>query len=848
MEEKLINRRFTPDKRFVHLGATDIDLAKLVRDPRPEEVEDSLREAIKEDWSEIRYLEWGTKLYPFAEASECRVQDRYLIDTYPPLYTNPRDICNDCLLGPCSLKKEKGKCGLGWEAYQAKLSLRIACKGAQSAMVDSRELLEYALREFGRDKEVTYGEVRHDISDHARMIGEFTGIYATKLWHLERALSYAESQLNKLLLASYTASGVVSDFENMTFHAGTTLLVAQEVAEMIKVACLGIRCAGSHGKLEMKFWPPANILGGLGNVDRDKPVIAFVGDNFLPAWTTINYLKENELTEQIEICGIGSVGDDAARYYDRTRIITTMGNASRAIRVGFADLIVASTGCIPLDILGLAKKVESKVIWVSSQGIGGLEDRTDDPIDEIVNDLVGETDVVWCRDVDKVGEIAVRVVKEVKQKRKGDYFISEDEAKDVTGRCREDCDLCFNACSYALPVGKAIRKVKEDGFAALEDVEKGCVLCGKCEETCPENIPILDLMIPISAKWMSEDKFKTRFGRGTVPNDEVIRSAFTLMNSPGFCWVLSCGGSRKITEEVSWIAHELLSCNCVVSIAGCGGAEVARYFYEEGKYLFEKYDGEFVPKNVVFTGSCSCMTILAETSGHWSRVGVHISLYANFNEVAEVSYRLLSAPVILWGVTPERMYTVASAFARYGQQIIVGPVSGFEWKRYLLGNQYDRSKWMVWDTADGKRVETEPVQEHLIIPVETKEEAIVMLWNLLNRPTDISPWRILKLTPYIDQHEEFFGELPDNWQWLVRTPPDLPLKKRAKLLRKLREEYGWDTTRTSIIKAKHRDGRMLDQLEFNREYGIAEARYFTKAPEFVCEKAKEKLREEGYKV
>jgi hypothetical protein len=59
-----------------------------------------------------------------------------------------------------------------------------------------------------------------------------------------------------------------------------------------------------------------------------------------------------------------------------------------------------------------------------------------------------------------------------------------------------------------------------------------------------------------------------------------------------------------------------------------------------------------------------------------------------------------------------------------------------------------------------------------------------------------------------------------------------------------------------VFKAKHRDGRLLDVWTFNREYGIAEARYFTHTPELLSRKGKSllseeektRLRKEGYKI
>jgi hypothetical protein len=131
-----------------------------------------------------------------------------------------------------------------------------------------------------------------------------------------------------------------------------------------------------------------------------------------------------------------------------------------------------------------------------------------------------------------------------------------------------------------------------------------------------------------------------------------------------------------------------------------------------------------------------------------------------------------------------------------------------------------------------------------------------MLWNVVHGASDISIYRILKLEQYLELHQKYFGELPDNWQWFVKTNQDLPIKWRAKLLKKLKDDFGWETTFTMILKARHRDGRLLEPQQFSKEYGHAEARFFAKNPELTSRKAKknmseeqkQKYRAEGYRI
>lgn len=844
MDEKLVKKRFKPTSRAIKLGKTDIDLAKICQDPRL--VEDDLVQVIKEDWGEARYLDWETMLHPFAEASDIIVQDEYLMDTYPALYTDPQDICKDCHLGPCDLTKANGVCGIDHKSQQAKLSLRVACRGALSQAVDCSELLHYAMKEFGGDTKIGFGK-RHDISDQALGIAAFTGQYVQKLADLNISLLYAQGQLNKCMLASFQGTGSSRDFENMTFHAGSMLFVIQYIAEMVKVACFGLQESGNYDMIELNEWPPVDLKGGIGNIDSGKPVIAFLGDNMIPAWCAINYLKENNLTDKIELCGMGPVALDVGRFYKNIRVLGGMMNAVKNIRTGFADVIVASTACIQIDILNEAKKAGSKLIWVGAQGLG-LEDLTYKDIDDIAKELSG-SDAVWCRDFDKVGDVAVKVAQQCKGK--GISVKSDADVKNEAGKCKDDCDLCFNVCPNSLLISQAIKKAKSDGISALADVERGCIMCGKCDNICPANIPIRDLIAAAYAQREQEDKskYRMRSGRGNMAEDEIGRSAFTLMNSPGFTWILSCGGAKE-SEDVGWMANHLINKGCVGLVAGCGAMEAGQYVDENtGQFLFEKYTCEYAVKNISTLGGCTTHPFLQDAASHWSRTGVHIAHYANFIEVADVNYKLLSPPVILWGSCPDRMYTIASALIRAGHQVIVGPVSGHEFKRYLPGNHFDREKWFVWDTSNGRKVETEPGQEHALIPVETKEEAIITYWQLLQKPgSSCSVFRLLSLGPYITEHQQYFGELPDDWQWFCTTAADLPVRQKAKLLKILREEHGWETQGVTITKARHRDGRLLDPDTFAHEYSTHEARFFTKTPKLVTRVAKEKLRKEGYKI
>ena len=357
------------------------------------------------------------------------------------------------------------------------------------------------------------------------------------------------------------------------------------------------------------------------------------------------------------------------------------------------------------------------------------------------------------------------------------------------------------------------------------------------------------MLVSALAKRVPDDKYIMRGGRGTVPEDEIARSAFTLFNSTGFLWVISEGGSKEI-DEVGWILDYLVNKGAICCVAGDAAIEAARHFDEQKKkYIFEKYSCEYAVKNLIPLGSDSSVVFLQEATSHWTRTGVHISHYANFPEMADVNYKLLGAATIMWGRWTDRMYSMAAGLVRSGHQILCGPVSGFGLKRLFLGNHFDRSKWHVWDTATGRELEAEPGQEHMIFPVETKEELITCIWGIGQKPgSSVSLARVLTLTPYIENHEKYFGELPDDWPYFVTNAQDLPIRHKMRLLKILREEYGWETDGAYITKIRARDGNLYTTEDFAYKFTTHEARFFTKSPKFMTKVAKDLFRKEGKKI
>jgi CO dehydrogenase/acetyl-CoA synthase alpha subunit len=92
-----------------------------------------------------------------------------------------------------------------------------------------------------------------------------------------------------------------------------------------------------------------------------------------------------------------------------------------------------------------------------------------------------------------------------------------------------------------------------------------------------------------------------------------------------------------------------------------------------------------------------------------------------------------------------------------------------------------------------------------------------------------------KFSLYLDYYQKRFGALPDDWHLYIRKEIEIPTTKKAKLLRLLEEEHGWeiDKKRGRIIKARHRDGRLLPHEQFLEEYGFKPGQYITLLPRLV---------------
>ncbi len=825
------------EKRVVKVGEVEVKLDEVVREHRGEAVERIATDIIKE-MGERRVKQWKPKLNILAHAADISEWDSVLLNRYYPSYTNIKKECDDCIQGPCAISKEEGMglCGLDSDAYQAKLSLQEACKGLFKQLTFACDLHEFAIKTFGSDSEIDIGS---SITYPTMNTSMLTGFYTKNLEDMSNALSYAGSQLSELLVAAYFGHESVIEFEEKALHAGSLTFLVMEIAESIKMCCFDFFNAGKHPGTEYPDFPPVETEVGMGAVDTAKPVIVFFGNDFLPAWFAIEHVKREGLEDAIEICGVGAVGHDLPRFYKRAKVLTSAVKARKVTRAGIPDVVVVSESCFGLDVLAEAKRVDAKVIAYGYKAGDGLEDRSEDSVEDVLNDIL-EKDLPGVRITipEKAGELAVRLASEIKErgKRKKSYLLAEEKMKEEASRCNS-CDICFGVCPSRLTISKAM----EDGVKALADIYDECIFCGKCEIACPEGVPILDLIISAASVTgkISEDKYLMRAGRGPMSELEWRDLTFGVVlggNGPGMINIIGCGNYPGSEREVADMARYFLERNAIVTVSGCVAADVAKYFDEEERtYLFEQYIAAGVLKGLVNFGGCTAISHVPSAVYRGALVGSAYTPKANWTQIADYLYARLPVVVIMWGAATEEMYAVASGLVRSGIPVVVGP-SGSAFKRYFMGDKNDRSTWWMYDGVTGEKKEVEPCPVHMLVPVETKEEAIVMSAKLLHRPLALRDPRLASLEAENEAYKEFFGEYSDDWHLYVRSEQELHVMRRAELLRKLEKEHGWEIEGLRIKRARYRSGELMDMETYNKKYGIQLGRYSTLVPRLITSK------------
>ncbi|MCP8323313.1 MAG: CO dehydrogenase/acetyl-CoA synthase complex subunit alpha [Candidatus Methylarchaceae archaeon HK02M2] len=743
-------------------------------------LEVSIGKLIREKWDEP----YGPT--PSPSLATLREWDLKLLKRYKPFYLPYCDVCCLCTMGKCDLTAGKrGACGLDICAQQSRIVLIACCMGAATHIGHARHLVEHLIEKYGRDSPIDVGRsVGVDIEAPVTRL-----VYGEKpetLGDLEEVLDYVEKQVTQLLASTHTGQeGDNLDFESKVFHAGMIDQVGMEIADLAQISVYGFPKADPEAPL---------VELGIGVIDTTKPTILVIGHNVPPSVEIINYMEESGLSDSIEVAGICCTSIDATRYNPKAKIVGPISWQLRFIRSGMADVIVVDEQCIRTDVAIEAQKTMTPVIATAEKNCLGLPNRTNDPVDEIVKDLVeGKAHGALIFDPDKVGEVAVRTATLLAPKRKKFKVIPEiSEILEGASKCAQ-CRFapCMRACPNNLPIREAMEQAAKGDLEGLSNLYEVCIGCVRCESACTNDLPIHNYIVGASIKKMMEEKYKIRSGRGPIQDVEIrkVGGPIVLGEIPGVIALVGCANYPKGGNEVAEIAEEFAKRRFIVTTSGCSAMSIGMYRDEDGRNLYEVYPGEFDAGGIVNVGSCVANPHIAGAAIKIASIFARRKLRGNYEEIADYIHNRVGAVGIAWGAITQKAASIASGFWRLGIPVIVGP-HGSKYRRMLLGRKDRKEDWYVYDARTGEKVFVGPCPEHLFYTAETKEEAMVMAAKLCMRPNDTARGRMIKLAHYIDLHKRFYKVMPDDIHLFVRTETDLPITMKEEI-KKILAEKGW---------------------------------------------------------
>ncbi len=720
---------------------------------------------------------------PRPEIISLRNWDYRILDRYNPVYTPTGDTCDYCTYGKCDLTGNKeGACGIDLEGQSAREALKISIMGAACHSAHGRHLLNYLIRKYGEDHPIDVGPSNLK----APLTETIMGIAPKTIGDFLPVLEYVEEQLTQLTAAINTGQeGAAIDFESKALHAGMLDLLGMEVADIIQISCLNLPKADENT-------PMADI--GMGILDPKKPVVICVGHNIAAPAYILDHMDRNGLFDKIEIAGLCCTAHDMTRYNKTAKIIGSMSKELKYIRSGIPDVLVTDEQCVRADILKEAKKLLIPVIATNEKITYGLPDRSNDPVDAIVEDLAsGKNEGALILDLEKVGEVVPKLAMKIGPMRKAKGITAlpgDEEFRKLVSKCTK-CLQCTRDCPQSLPISDAMTAAVSGDLTKFEELHDRCVGCGRCDYSCPVDIPVLNVIEKASQRVIREEKGKVRIGRGQIGDPEIREEGRNLVlgTTPGVLAFVGCGNYPDGTKDVYDVVEEMLKRSYIIISSGCSAMDIGMYKDNEGKTLYERYPGRFIKGNLLNTGSCVSNAHIAATTIKVASIFAGRKTKGNWEEIADYVLNRVGAVGIAWGAYSQKAFAIGTGCNRLGIPVVVGP-HGTKYRRAFIGKPYRKDKWNVLDARDGSVINVEPAPEHLMITAETKNELMPLLAKLCFRPSDNSLGRAIKLTHYIELSEKYMKKMPDDWHIYVRNEADLPLAKKEQLM-KLLEEKGW---------------------------------------------------------
>ena len=708
-----------------------------------------------------------------------------LMERYNPTYMPICDMCCLCTFGKCNLSKGRtGACGINLKGACAKIVEIACCIGASCHSAHGDHLLHWLKQKFG-NVPINFG---NNIAVEMPCTRLIVGMKPETLEDLETAMQWVQFNITHLLAAGHTGQEAsYLDYEAKSFLAGLCDAVGMEIADAVQIAAYGFPVGD----------PDVPIVElGMGTLDFDKKAtILMVGHNVAPGIELVDYMREKGLEDKVDVGAICCTALDLTRYYSSAKIVGSLSRQMFYIRSGLADVVMVDEQCVNLRCFEQAKLVNAPFIATNEKNMNGLPDRSEDSVDEIVDDLVsGRAEGVLILDPIKAGEVAVETAIKVRPIRKGKSAVPDEKGCiDMAMNCN-GCGNCQRNCPNDLPIVSGVVAAKEGDFSILEQVYDSCLDCGRCEAECMKEVSPLTLIMYAGREKIRNEKYNCRVGRGPIQDTEIrnVGAPIVLGEIPGIVAIIGCANYAKEIQELYIMAEEFCKRNYIVVVSGCGAMDIGLVKDEDGKTLYDRYPGSFDRGGLVNVGSCVSNPHINGAAIKVANIFARRPLRGNYEEISDYILNRVGACGVAWGAMSQKAASIASSCNGMGIPAICGPHSA-EYRRMYLGKTYDEDAWKVFNARDGTGEHlVGPGPEHLLTTAESIEQAICLCAKMCLRPADNSKGRMIKLSHWIDLERKYKGvDFPNDLEKFIRVDADIPISMKDEIKAYL-EERGWE--------------------------------------------------------
>jgi acetyl-CoA decarbonylase/synthase complex subunit alpha len=712
---------------------------------------------------------------PMPEIPDLRNWDMRLLKTYAPFYAPFCDLCCFCTYGKCDLTEtRRGACGIDIATQQARFVLLACLMGCSAHAAHGGHILEFLIDKHGPDKKIDLGGSVNIEAPHIRTV---VGLKPETLGDLTIAIEYVYKEVTHLLDSTAMGQeGSCLDYESKSLHAGMLDHVGMEVADIAQIV-------GFNYPTSVADTPLIDL--GWAAIDKKKPVILFVGHNPATSTVVIDYLRENNLYDQVEFCGVCCTALETSRYSDKAKVVGPFSRQLFFIRSGIADVIMTDEQCIRTDMPIEASKAGSALIATLDKVMYGLEDASEMDTEDVVRQMVEDKKHFAILDPRKAAEVAAKVAIEIAPQRRKEW-LTEQEAKELAKECHA-CGICEQVCPNLFHIGAGIAEVAKGNFDLIREQFNLCIGCGKCEEECPRKIPIFKIMQTAA----SMEKWNVRAGRGPIMDTEIrnVGAPITLGTIPGVIAIVGCSNFPDI-RDIAEMVDEFAKRKYIVVVSGCSSMVAGMWKDADGKTVYEKYPPAFDMGGVVNVGSCVANSHITGAAIKIANIFAALPLRGNYEVMADYVLNRVGAVGVAWGAYSQKAASIATGCNRLGIPVVLGPHSS-KYRRLYLSRKGE-GDWKAMDARKKEIVDTvEPAPEHLAYVCETKEKAMPMMAKLCIRRNDTPQGRAIKLNHYISLHKKYMGGgLPDDIHLFVRRDADIPLVYKKEVRAHL-QEIGW---------------------------------------------------------